>query len=403
MARGKRPDRLSVRRRAERLLTSETRKLCARRALLAADWFVRTQVVHRWPAWNANNGRFIYNHHIPSGRTMLTLEWNTGRAVMCCLAAYERTKERKYLDAAVRGGEYLKSLQVLDARDDDLGAFREETPQSDFCAPRDGVEAASAFMLLYRVTKAAEYLRRAELYARWHVKVGMNGGAEWPAGYVYFDGRRVVMGRRGFGPGAGAGHFFSYLHRVTGKRRPLDVLRFLADGVIRRFQRADGALMVGFKDKLHGGEGRNAGVAFNDDGVGVTLLCAHRLTGKRKYLDAAVRAGEWLLSFRDEWPGFAALPSAMLFLADLARATGSDRYLKYVLPRLEKVLDLQVTRRDNPTICGAFRGEDEDPAEFVPGGRGRDYVETRVTAYATLALFKLEGKVFGPYYSAFGW
>jgi len=58
----------------------------------------------------------------------------------------------------------------------------------------------------------------------------------------------------------------------------------------------------------------------------------------------------------------------------------------------------------DPAVEGAFRGEDEQPSHYGPADAKREeFVNTRVTAYAANALFKLDGKVFGPYYSALGW
>ena len=85
--------------------------------------------------------------------------------------------------------------------------------------------------------------------------------------------------------------------------------------------------------------------------------------------------------------------------------TGEGKYADHAREALApEFTRLQVTGGDDPVAEGAFRGEDEDPRCYAPpGASGEEFVNTRVTAYAASALFKLDGKVFGPYYSALGW
>jgi hypothetical protein len=49
---------------------------------------------------------------------------------------------------------------------------------------------------------------------------------------------------------------------------------------------------------------------------------------------------------------------------------------------------------------GAFRGEDEPAVWYVKKGDGSGFVNTRMTAYAVMALFKMAGRAAVPCYSA---
>ena len=97
--------------------------------LAAADWYVNSQVKFDKPCWDANHGRFIYTYHMPSKQVVLGISWTQGRAIMVLLGAYELTGDQKYLTAARLGGEYIRNLQILDARDTRCyGAIREGCP-----------------------------------------------------------------------------------------------------------------------------------------------------------------------------------------------------------------------------------------------------------------------------------
>jgi len=93
-------------------------KTRARQAVLhAADWYVDSQVTFAKPCWDANHGRFVYTYHMPSKQVVLGISWTQARAIMILLGAYEMTGEQKYMTAARLGGEYIRNLQILDARD----------------------------------------------------------------------------------------------------------------------------------------------------------------------------------------------------------------------------------------------------------------------------------------------
>jgi hypothetical protein len=90
---------------------------------------------------------------------------------------------------------------------------------------------------------------------------------------------------------------------------------------------------------------------------------------------------------------------------ETSRATGEQKYARFAAERLAPLfMKGQVSGSGDPAIEGAFRGEDE-PTEYYAPERcdPLEFVNTRVTAYAASALFKLDGTVFGPYYSAFDW
>src|SRR5579862_5150471 len=100
--------------------------------LNGAQWFVNSQVKMEKPYWDANHGRFIYDRHLPTGRSVLGLNWTQGRGIFCLLAAWELTGRTELLETAVRAANYIKILQIYDCPDNPRRQFaiREEVPQS---------------------------------------------------------------------------------------------------------------------------------------------------------------------------------------------------------------------------------------------------------------------------------
>ena len=80
------------------------------------------------------------------------------------------------------------------------------------------------------------------------------------------------------------------------------------------------------------------------------------------------------------------------------KAGGSKRYHKSVQNLMKEILAKQVKNKDK-LIDGGFSGEDEVPDWYKVGAKSEEFVVTRTTAYATLALFKLEGVIWGKGYS----
>ena len=372
-----------------------------RAGLAAAEWFVNSQCRMQKPYWDANHGRFIYNRYLPDGRTVLGLNWTQARGIFVLLAAWELTGERRFLESALLGAEYIKALQIYDSPRDPRRqyAIREQVPQSCYAAPRDATEACLGLLFLYRATGRDDYLRRAVDYEKWF-RANAWGPDHWPASRVYLDRRRRDLGGRSFQ--AADGMMFYYLHKATGKRRYLVEQLRLAEQTLRRFVRDDGAVVTRRLDPHHTDP---TGAVLNDDGLMVSLLCAYLASGKEKFLTACLRHARWILdNIRSVPKVLAGLPCMCTFLIELSAVTGQPGYRDWAARMLRAhVLPLQVRNRRDPMSHGAFRGEDE-PVEYYGPARAAktDFITTRMTCYSALACLKLAGIV-GPYYGALGW
>ncbi len=382
---------------------------CKRRALLACDWFVNTQIVSVEPAHDANHGRVIYNYHPKTGLLCRGLSWSQGRAIMCLLAGHAVSGKDVYLQAAERCASYLvHALQRTDGRNRrTCGAFAEEVPQSDFCYPRDGIEAAAGLLQLHMVTGDPLYLDRAELFAKWYLANAYDSDEKWVRGRVgfYDDEDRVKFSFIQ----AGGAPLFWHLHQATGNARYRTMTRQLGQGILDRFfDHATGQITSGKKGKGTGHHtaaitGRE--MVVNDDGSVIGLSCAHAATGKKtsKFLDAMLANCDWLMSECPRpTPSFAATGLHAINLTEATRLTGEKKYADFARGLMAEQVKLQVEAPKKPDRHGGYRGEDEPAQAYVKGSTGKEFLTTRTTAYATLALFRLHGDAHGPSYSALG-
>lgn len=391
-------------------LKPSVRKKASQGLRLVAAWAMRNQVRDQWPRWNANTGRFPYHVYLPTEDHFLSTSWNTARTVQGLLNAYQVLGDRHCLAAAERGLAYVKSLQVFAPEHPRVrGAFIEETPLNDHVGVRDSVECTQALMSHYFLTRDKTSLLRAEAFLDWALRHAESD--EWPYSPIY------ILPRYSF-PRTGNLEERRFLYsacaipwvqcaKVTGKKAY--VTRGAGrqiDYVIRELQQADGSYELPKPPRDFHAPFEDRGTIVNDDGIGVSTLCVWRATGKRKYLDSAAAFADWWLNQElDALPRVYAMYTPMLvFLTDIARATGDARYVDFINDSADRVFDLQIRRDERPLVAGAFRGEDM-ARTYRAGSTPDEYISLRSTSYGLLALSKLAAKSarqWGPSYSAFG-
>ena len=372
-------------------------------ALEGCDWFVNTQMVQQSPRWDANHGRFLYNAHIHSDYKVLGLGWTQARAVMCLLAAYERTKDEKYLESARRGIKYIKILQDMDSRYPvRYGGFHEETPHSPFSYPRDAMEVTDGLMQWYRKTGDKDALERIKLFFKWFMRNAIEyfpGFGWWVAGKVLFDPDVGKQTQLLYSCEMGCGTIFAHAYLLT--RRPL-YKRFalrIADQIITHYLPPDKGPLCEKQGKYMSHHTDNkTGIIFNDDGGGVSLLSAYKLSGRKKYLKAALQIADYYTARLEPIPLYSGIGSVANFLVETWNVTGNHIYRESAIRYANELAKLQV-KHGKPHVVGAFRGEDEGAENYVKGAKNDEMVTTRVTAYAILTFFKLEGVVWPAGYS----
>lgn len=378
---------------------------CLRRAQLLGEWIIANQ---EQDIFDANYGRFIDHYHPtetwPNGKHLfLTGSMMTAMGVNLLLMLSDRAGERKYLDAAVRCGEYIKALQYLNPRKPEhYGTFGEFTQQMltsrwpmCFCY-RSTTVAADGLVLLYARTGQQEYLDRAIIFADWFLKYAVSEEGwvpeHWGGSMVryYFEMGNVL--------------FFAHLYRHVQDPRYLELMRRMCEFYLKHFLTEDGSPAGVLEKEFF--ENSTAGNQFvrrwwrqhlyNDDFSGVSMIAASRLLGEPRYLEPVQRYASWLVSKQNAeggfgepsvWVGSATVP---ILLLDLDRAQGTSVYDAICRRSLMHLMTLQeMNASADPRLRWAIYENNEI----------ENAVSVRTCCYGGVALLKYEGAVAGPYLS----
>ena len=361
-------------------------------AFLAGEWYLNTQNTAENP-WggihdSADLGRFIYEYFPARRWARGNVVWGQAVGIMGLLGLHQRTGRRQYLDAALRAAEYMKSLQILDPRDPDLGAMREKTPQEKEILRRDTATGGMGLAALYRHTGDKEYLYRARLLADWYLKTHQ------PWANVPREKRQVFQ--------VGAGLMYYYVYKLTAEKRYLDGLVAICEPLADDYH-----VRPWGPQSRQGPETLDEQLGANDDFASIALLAAYRATGDRKYFDAVERHADWLVSVQAEdgsFPGFsAAVYVAGMTMLELCRVIELEKLATDTVPFYRAVhrgarfgLSLQERQPYDRMTYGGFWGQ----TNF---GLNKDRIHHRVTGYSLIFNLRYEGRLDAPYYSTFGW
>jgi hypothetical protein len=370
-------------------------------ARLIGDWMVKNQVIN---PFDANHGRGIGIYNARTGYLNLSVNWTTGIMAACLCAMYKRTGEQKYLDAAIRAGKYVMSLQLLDERKKEyFGLFRELTPQSIECAPRDAVSAAWGLVWLFNTTGEREFLERAKIFAEWHMNYVMLEG--WPRFALYMrDDMPDFYAQGAFQSGTGL--FYHDLFVASGDARLIERgFKPIAVNYRDRFFNDDGSIILG-REAFTGQKGETGtGVkmhSFNDDFGGAMLMVAADFFKDESFRDKAMAYARWLMLNQDADGGFgggkapSGVPTALMYFHDLGTEYGDRELLSARDKTLNKLLSLQHIATGDAKLDGGIEGACECINKMVDiPGAPQKHVNLRCTNYALIALLKLEGRLEG--------
>jgi uncharacterized protein YyaL (SSP411 family) len=152
-------------------------------------------------------------------------------------------KTDRYLQSALTGSTYLCALQNILEGFLGYGAFNERFTGNRWVAPRDSISAAWGLLRLYHSTKREDFLKRAELYADWHMNNAFVN--DYPAAYVKFD--EDFKDTTIYNCQGGSALFYYDLYTLTGKQEYLKTMQLLSDKYIDYFVGEDGSLTVTYE------------------------------------------------------------------------------------------------------------------------------------------------------------
>ena len=352
-----------------------------------ADWLCAVQYPHQQSRADAGSFPWVIDGN---GNGYPANNWNLAFAVMGLLSAYKAFGEKRYETAALRMGNYLKSLQIFDPfKPEHHGAIREMTPQTPWCYTRDALSAAWGFVELHRHTGDAEWLERARLWAEWFLGKGMDADG-WPLWGVQFEpwfaGCEPQMRNDVQGSFQGGGlNFFHQLAKETGDARwsgPFFVN--IADYFVSHVQQPSGYFASIERSSRKPPEADPQGGLHraNDDLGTLGLLCAHHRTEDARQLGAVRKFLAAVFAAQREDGNFeesvACVPVILNVCLELERLTGVSAA---PAGRLEKALEALYARQSDGGVVPSARGG-------IVEIEGQPEVCARSSCYALIVLLK---------------
>jgi len=149
------------------------------RAVRMADWELQVQL----PSGAIQAGVYRGN-----GSARPPAVFNTGQVVLGWCRAFEETRNQRYLDAAVRAGNWLVGLQDAD------GAWRQHTPETETVVHAYDVRTAWSLLELYQAVGDRRFADAAARNLEWTLSQQRdNGWFEHNAFFVSADKWNVPL------------------------------------------------------------------------------------------------------------------------------------------------------------------------------------------------------------------
>ncbi|MBR2344948.1 MAG: hypothetical protein IKA71_04095 [Lentisphaeria bacterium] len=361
-------------------------------ARLMADWFVNNQATDR--EQEILLGTFYYFAGRDPAKRYRGAQWNQAFGLMCMLSAWQVFGDQKYLNAAQLIVREMRTLQIFNPfMPEHYGAIREQSAKCCCCYVRDSLSGAWGFLEYYRATGEREYLRRAELWAEWFLRKGMDETG-WPLWGVLFEklpgnmaSWQVCNDMHGSFQG-GCLNFFYHLYLETGDKKWVGgFFEHIADYFCSNIQQEDGFFRTIEKStgKVPADDPQGNHHRGNDDLGTLGLLCAYRIYPKKSYLDAITKFLDAVFAKQKEREdgqfeeSCAAVPVILNVIHEAADVLELPERSREIETALTALLSRQFPADDDTALAGGLN-------ELA-----KDYACSRSTSYALLYLLKVYG------------
>lgn len=294
--------------------------------------------------------------------------WHTGQAVKALVMAHAALEEAGYLEAAKLGAEFIRSNVVSEGEDAGLILAHEGEPPDMLRLPGipeglDGIVELAKVQdseALWRMTLGAlDWLIRKAY--RPELGVILNWYTHKTATFEPY-----TMTPRSWGKPTLDGGLFVKAYRYTGDSRYRDVAINLADTLLADEDPPGNWLCYGPARKETGAIHPRHAYWY-----GYPMVHVYDMTQERKYLEAAVRSGDWYMKamrrdggmFRGTYVdgstdsfGHAAsgVGSAVIMWIDLCNRLEDERYVPYIRKGLRFLLSMQVRKAEDPNMQGTI-------------------------------------------------
>lgn len=342
-----------------------------------ADWYCRN---------TADDGSTPFMIYTEDHRIEPGYEWSTAFALKGMVSAYKVFGNSIYQQTAERMLKYLKSLQIMDQSSPHYGAFRERTPETNWCYVRDALSAAWGMIEAAEVFGDEECLDRALLWAEWFMRHGIDETG-WPLWGLYFaqcseNEKKIKMRNDVHGCFHGGSlNFFYLLFRATGDHRWIGgFFEHMADYFVSTIQQKDGFFRSVEKatGKPPTTDPQNGLHRANDDLGTLGLLCASRIYPKPSYREAIFKFLDAVFSRQNADGSFEESCASVPVVLNIAHESGYQ------------FSDQAEERAWNFLLSRQFPDGDDS---FAGGLNESDqgYLCARSMAYALIVILKLIG------------
>ncbi len=327
--------------------------------------------------------------------------WHTGQAVRALLLAYQMTGNKKYLDHAILGGEYMIRYQTMDQTDKKYYGFI-HGKEAKTMNTASQVEGFMALYDLYKVTKDPKWLERFHLAVDW---VGRNlylkGEGLFYNGYsAVKDEYQTTSVSRPTNDDA----IFGVAYQEFKDPLYLEIFRETSDRLLKD-EDPPGNWMKYPPCRPEVFDGRGRIHPRHAWWWGYPMLTAYDIFKDKKYLDAAIRSAQWYIDNDNLDGGYyynitksggkhlsfdfstSAVGCAVIMWTDLLNRTHDEKYVKEIETSLGFLLRAQFNQDvEDPNIRGAFfEGFLPPDGTLCPGFYFRDIS----TIFAVDAMLKI--------------
>ena len=295
------------------------------------------------------------------------LIWHAGQAVKALCLAYPLLKDEKILQAARLSAQFIADNQITDEDDPDFGLIYAFEDCSDKVTVSATLECLDGLLHLARLTGEKKWEDIVVASAAWGIqKAYMKGQGLYhdeydPKARTCVPNRFSTIGRP-----LPEDAILLKVYELTGKQEFLDVFIEILDRLLKDEEPAGN--WIGYhpcnKDKgsLHPRQAY---------WWARPMLGAYRHTKQRKYLDCAIRAGDWYVKaqrrdgglFRGTYDDFStdsfghatsAIACAMILWQEIEQTTGEQRYTQSIDLTLDFLLKMQFVNPVDENLKGAI-------------------------------------------------
>ncbi|UCD36734.1 MAG: hypothetical protein JSW54_07770 [Fidelibacterota bacterium] len=295
--------------------------------------------------------------------------WHTGQTIRLLLKMHATTGEEKYQRHAILGGEYLIRDQAMDRKDHKYYGFIHGR-EAEGSNTASQVEGLGALYDLYRMTNDDEWLERFRLAVDWIARnLYIEGEGLFHNGYSAMRDELTPLEKaRPTNDDA----IFRIAYENFKESIYLDIFRAVSDRLLSD-EDPPGNWIIYRPCNPESFEGRGSIHARHAWWWGYPMLQAYDAFKDRKYLEAAIRAGDWYIDNSNLDGGYyyhttregqghlsydfstSAVGCAVLMWCDLWQRLGDEKYRHAIERALGFMLRAQFRQDvEDPNLRGAF-------------------------------------------------